>query len=1007
MKKQLYLKKWNWCLIFIVSFLLSSKAFSAERNNLNFLQDSVQNGNISFVVIDENESTIPNVTLNNSRTNQSSVSDSSGIAKLMALPNDVIHVSINGTIIQDYTLASSKRSVIVVSSKNLLVSKRKQVFLTNNISVAPNLTAASTSAVYNNDLIKNPVTSVRNALTGRLAGVYTNQTSGRPGADEVNLLLRGQNPLLIIDGVPRNNTNLGMLDLEEIESVTVLKDALSAAMLGIRASNGAIVITTKKGSIGAQRISFTAQGGLQSSIKPVKVLDSYNYAKLYNEALTNSGGLPVYSATDLAAYQSGSDPIGHPNVNWQDQVFDKSSVFSRYDLNVKGGDKTAKYYVGLEYQNQQGDLKQSSLNTYSTNNNYNSYLIRSNIDVNLSPKTLLSLHLLGRIVNNVAPGVNTDPIYTSILNTPNLAYPLFNLNGTYGGNTNFQNNIYAQSIGSGYNLNYKRDIITDISLRRNFDGITKGLWAQALISSYSFLSENTNRSKTFAVFQQNVTNGVTSYQQFGTNGTQINTTSISYQNRQSYLEGAIGYTRRFGYHGIDAQVRATSDNTISNSDLALQYYGGSGRVAYDFDKRYVAEFSFGVTRTNRYPPGTPFGFFPAAGLTWDIAKEKFFHQNDLLNGLKIFATYGKTGNDVAGYYNYNQYYNGGSNYYFSTGPTTYGGLALGTLANTGITWEKANKLNLGLKADLLKNKLFLQVEYYNNKYYNLLSNPNLSSIVGINVQNLNIGINRYSGEEVQLNWQQSLGKFSYYITGNASLLKTKVLYQNEVYRQYSYLQRTGRPVGQTYGYMADGLFQSQDEINKSSKIAGYNPVPGDIKYKDLNNDGAIDQFDQTTLGTTKPLIYYGSTVGFSFKGFDFSALVQGVANRNMLLIGSSVWEFQNNGFGQAYEQNLNRWTPATAATATYPRVSIGTNVNNDIVSSYWMHSGDYIRLKNIEVGYSLPFGFVNRIKLSSLRIFVNGTNLLTHSAYSVVDPETNSGAYPIQRVVNGGVNIKF
>ncbi|RYE23017.1 MAG: SusC/RagA family TonB-linked outer membrane protein [Sphingobacteriaceae bacterium] len=546
-----------------------------------------------------------------------------------------------------------------------------------------------------------------------------------------------------------------------------------------------------------------------------------------------------------------------------------------------------------------------------------------------------------------------------------------------------------------------------MSLRRNFDGVTKGLWAQALISSYSFLSENTNRSKSFAVFQQSTVNGVNGYQQFGTNGTQANTTFVAYQNRQTYLEGAIGYNRNFGLHGIDAQIRATSDNTINNSELALQYYGGAGRVSYNFDKRYIAEFGFGLNRTNRYPPGTPFGFFPSAGLTWNMAQEKFFPKTTWLNELRLFATYGKTGNDVAGYYIYNQYYGGGSSYYFGTGPTTYGGLALNTLANTNITWEKANKLNLGLKADLLKNKLFLQVEYYNNKYYDLLSNPNISSIVGIEVQNLNIGINRYSGSEVQLNWQQSLGKFSYYINGNASLLKTQILYQNEVFRQYAYLQRTGQPVGQPFGYIADGLFQSQAEINQSAKIAGYSPIPGDIKYKDLNSDGVIDQFDQTTLGTTKPLIYYGSTLGFAYKGFDFSALVQGVANRNLLLTGSSVWEFQNNGFGQAYEQNLNRWTPATAATATYPRVSIGTNINNNIVSSYWMHSGDYIRLKNIEVGYSLPFGFVNRIKLSSFRIFVNGTNLLTHSAYNLVDPETNGGAYPIQKVINGGVNIKF
>jgi len=956
-----------------------------------------------LTVIDENYAALSNVTLYNKRTKALVTTDEYGVARLSALLHDEIDVLIKNQPVAVYIIAAA-RPVITLSSKNPLVMSIKKVITTNGITLLPALTATSTQAVYNNDLVKMPVTSTKNAVTGRLAGVYTLQSSGRPSADDAALTLRGQDPLIIIDGIPRN---LASLDQEEIESVTVLKDALSTVGLGLRSSAGALVITTKKGISGAPKISFTAQAGIQTSIKAPRFLDAYTYAGLYNEALANDGKAPVYSATDLQAYQTGSDPIGHPDVNWQDQVFSKSSVLSRYDLNIKGGDNIARYYVGLEYLNQEGDLKQSALNTYSTNNNFNNFTVRSNVDINLTPKTILGINLFGRIINSSAPGVGTDNIYASILNTPNLAYPVFNDDGSYGGTTNFQNNIYAQSVGSGYVLNYKRDIMSDVSLRRSFDDLTKGLWAQALVSSYSSLSENTNRGKSFAVFKENNTGGVISYQQFGTNGTQANSTSNSYQSRQFYAEGAIGYKRQFGLHGVDAQVRITSDNYYADNDLPLNYYGGSGRLSYNYDGRYSAEFAVGLNRTNRYPDATPMGIFPAAGLAWHITKEKFMPAISWLNDLKLFASYGKTGNDVAGYYVYNQYYTGGGTYYFGTTPTSYGGERLNGLANTTITWEKADKLNIGLSTILFNNKLSAQVEYYNNKYYDLLINPNLSSIVGITVPNQNIGINRYRGVELQLNWQQTIGKISYYITGNASLMKTQVIYQSEVYRQYDYQRRTGQPVGQTFGYIADGLFQTQAEINSSAKIAGYSPVPGDIKYKDLNNDGVIDQLDQAALGTSNPLITYGTTLGFNYNGFDFSMLVQGVANRNELLTGNSVWEFQNNGFGQAYPQNLDRWTPATATTATYPRVTVGTNVNNDITSSFWMHSGDYFRLKNIELGYTVSSKAVSKFRLSSIRFFVSGTNLFTHAAYDQVDPETNSGGYPIQRVVNGGINIRL
>lgn len=988
-----------------IFFLTTAYHSSASTAVLALQQDTIKKQPVGFIVSDENSFPIQGATVTNVTTGSTATTDSQGAVTLAANFKDIIRVSIGTTLLSTFEAKGITTQLLVVSSRNPLVMKQKPVVLTNDIMVAQDRTTGSTQAIYNADLVKYPVNSIRNTLPGRLTGLYTQQPTGRPALDESILLLRAQTPIVLVDGIPRDLTRI---DLEEVESVTVLKDAVSAAMLGMRSSGGVVAITTKKGVIGAQQISLTAQNGFLSSLKMPKILDAYNYALLYNEARANNGDPAIYTSADLEAYRTGSDPIGRPNVNWQDQVLKDNTQFKRYDLTFRGGGTIARYYVGAEYQKAGGQLIESDMNAYSTTSSFNNYTIRSNVDINLTPKTTLGLHLFGRINSTVQPGSGADNIFNTILNTPRNAYPIYNENGSYAGTQQFQNNIYAQTVSSGYRLNYRRDIITDLTLRRNLDDIIPGLWTQALVSFYSGVSENTDRAKSFATFKQTGTGSTATYQLFGANGTQNNSTSTDYQNRQAYLEAAVGYKRSFGLHNLDAQVRATSDNVNSGPDLKLNYYGGSARVSYNYDERYTAEVAMGLNKTNRYPKSTPMGFFPALGLSWNIINEKFMPKLAWLNDLKLFTSYGRTGNDASGYFVFQQYYIGSpSSYTFGTSVANQAALRQDVLANPNVTWEKGDKFNVGIKTSLFNNKLFVQAEYFNNKFSDLLTSPNLPTMVGTTVRNLNIGVNRYTGYELQLNWQQSLGKFSYYVAGNASTLQSKVIFQNEVFREYAYQARTGLPVGTPFGYIADGLYQTQAEINSSATIVGYSPVPGDIKYRDLNNDGIIDQFDQAKLGTDKPLIHYGATIGFNYGGLDFSMLLQGVANRDLLITGNSEWEFQNNGVGQAFEHHLNRWTPATAATATYPRLTVGTNFNNHQVSSYWMRNGNYLRLKNIELGYTIASKLTQKLKVTSIRIFANGTNVFTSSSFDRVDPEVFGGLYPIQRVINGGLSVKF
>lgn len=900
--------------------------------------------------------------------------------------------------------------------------------------VPSHLTAASTDVVYHRDLIKSPVTNVLNALTGRLSGIFTEQFSGQPGSDGVNLSLHGRSPIVLIDGVVRNLTTL---DLEEIESVTVLKDAVSTAMLGVRGANGAIMITTRKGVVGHQAVSFTVQSGIQQPLKLPKALGAYDYARLRNEAidndirvrpdLANSLNRLRYSDADLLAYQGGTDPFGHPDVDWQAQLLKKSSMFNRYSLNANGGNNFARFFVALEHFSQDGMFKEDPANKYNTNNSIKGYLARTNVDINITPKLTGGIALLGRIINGNEPagavtGTNTSggssSIFSTLLTTPSNAYPVYNRDSTFGANSdytmpNFSNtglqqasNLQGLATGSGYLQSYRRDILADFFLKRTLDEILPGLWIKGRLAYSSNLNENFTRIKGYTASRLNGT----TLSPFGLKIDQININGISSQGRTSYAEASVGYGHTFNQtHGLDVLLMVNRDAAVNGSDLPYTIAGTSGKISYNFKQKYVLEAAYGYNGSNRYPGGgIKHGFFPSLGAAWNITNEDFSKNVTWLSTLKLYASYGKTGFDNPGYFSYIQRYPGFTQPVFGTTPVFQASVIQGTLANTDITWEKANKTNIGLEGSVLNNKLGFTIEYYNNKFYDLLiQRGRNTSLLGVGYPNENIGINRYKGMDFQLSWQQKINKFKFFIAANASIQKSEVIFSDEVNQPYDYMRRTGQMVGRPFGYVAEGLFQSAAEIAGSATFDNNIAAqPGDIKYKDLNNDGKINQFDITAIGTNKPLTVYGVNLGFNISSFDFSALIQGVSNRNIFLNNNRFYEFQNGGLGQAYEENLARYTP-TNTGASYPRLSIGNNSNNREFSSYSIRSGDYIRLKNVEVGYTLPMNVLKRARVSTARIFANGLNLVTSTKVKGIDPEVYNGSYPIQRIFNFGINIKF
>jgi TonB-linked SusC/RagA family outer membrane protein len=966
-------------------------------------------------VTDENGEPLRGVTLANGGGAYAVVTDSLGQAKMPEVKaGETVVVSIGGSVIRRYTATGDLTPIIGLDTKNPAVARLKPVRLLYGASLPADLTAASTQTVYNAAVMRLPVTSFLTALAGQGAGLQVTQISGQPGSDAGSASLLGRFPTVVIDGIVRPIYNF---DLEEIESVTLLKDALSTSMLGVRNSNGGILnVTTRRGTPGQPRISFTVQSAIQGPIKLPKPLDAFNYATLYNEARVNDGLAPTYTADDLQKYRDGSDPYGHPNVNWLDQVLKKSSKLDRYTFSATGGNKFSRYFVSLEHLNQTGLLKTSDINKYNTSNDYKAYIVRSNVDLQLSKKLTGGIGLLGRILTSNDSGAGFGQglpvILTNLFNTPALAYPVYNANGSYGGTQQFQNNVWAQTIGSGYRELYNRDVVADFYLRRTLDEVTPGLWVRALASYYASLSETVYRDKTFAVFQQATgANGQPVYTQYGTNGDQQNNNGVNFQNNTTYVEADLGYDRQVGNHGLHAIALVSRQSLRQESDLPYTVQGISGRASYNYQGKYVAEFAFGLNGSNRYPDNGDYkyGFFPSAGLAWNLSREDFMKGTQpWLSYLKLYGSYGLTGNDVPGYFTYIQTYFDTSAPYFGTGASTQFSNSEQVLASRNRTWEKGRKLSLGLQGAVLDNHLGFTVEYYNSLYYDLLQQRGRSStLIGQLYPDENIGRNRYQGLTTQLTYQQNFGQLSLLAAVNVGVQYSKVEFQAEVYRPYSWMQRTGQPVGQAFGYVADGLFQNQAEIQGAATIVGYTPQPGDIRYKDLNGDGVINQFDIAPIGDANPSIPFGVTVGGRFKGFDLTVLLQGSLSRNIYLQGAAEYAFQNNGFGGAFEQHLDRWTPSNP-NASYPRLALGNNLNNYApVSSYWLHDASYMRLKNVELGYTLPLNWSSRVRLQGVRFFASGTNLVTFSQYDRVDPEIFNAAYPQQRLINFGVNLKL
>lgn len=1028
-------------------FMLLAMCMLLGMLSPNMSAQGMSNADITGKVVDQYGNPVSDVTVTMKNSNFKAVTGVDGIFKFQLKKGDILCLSHPGFIhkeIKVNKLKNTERVFKVTLDEHFI--KDKEVISGPYEGKDKNHFLGSASTIYTDKLSSMMGTTILPALEGRLSGLNitqyrgarVHQTSANSTSDivgnvpvfgegfysdntEFNVGSRGIAPVVVIDGIQRE---LYSIAPEAIESVSIQKDALSSMFLGMRSSRGALVITTKEPIKQGFQLSFTGRFGVQSALKTPNPLSAHQYAYLLNEALQNDGKEPFYTYDDFNKFRTQSNPYTHPNVNWFDEILNKTSTTQSYNLNVTGGNKFAQYFVSVGYMGENGLFSNpTESDAHDTNLSYSRYMISSKVNINITDDFTAKVTLLGRVEDGNQPGAKYSNLLNAIYTTPNNAYPIKNPNGTWGGNVTFDNNLMSQAINSGYIMDTARDMVGGINLKYDFNKLVKGLSAR-LVGNVSIQNRSyTERSKRAPVHSYGFDKeGKEIYTQYGSSNSQINRfySVTSYQ--QMYGQFAVDYNRRFGVHGVKATLMGDTRHTLANYDLPQLPSNIIADVAYDYAEKYFVQAALSESYYNRYAPGKRWGTFYAFGLGWDISKEDFMENADWLNQLKLRGVFGKTGNgiDNSGYYMYRQTFShiGTAGYPLGTEMSAMGNVTMENtpLANPFLTWEKAYKLNVGVDLAMFNNRLKFTADYYNDKYFDLLQNRGKSiELIGQYYPMENIGKVRRFGGDLSITYQDRVNDFSYYVSANWSCEQSKLLYMDEQEVPEEYLRQTGRPAGAIYGLVADGFFTTREEIEKSPVIEGFENIqPGDIKYKDLNNDKVINEFDRTVIGGDKPYSYFGIDLGFKWRGLDFSMFWQGAYNRDLYLQDWTLLEgFQANGryYGQAYENMLGRWTPETAESATFPRLTAGGNEynrGNGWNSSFWLRSGNFIRLKDISLGYNLPDSFCNNY-LGGLRlkIFVNGQNLFTKSACDLVDPEVGFTSYPLQRCISTGINIRF
>ncbi len=932
----------------------------------------------------------------------------------------------------------------------------------------------SVSSVSGAALRENPSASIQNTLAGRLPGFFSQQTSGQPGADAATFFIRGQSsynggsntPLIIVDDIEFTYEQFARIDPNEIETLSILKDASTTAVYGVRGANGVLVVTTRRGKNGPPQIAFRGETSMQQPTIFPHYLNAYETATLVNQAQINDGLTQAqrqFTQADLDTFRNHSNPFTHPDVNWRDVLFKKFSKQYRGNFDISGGTDRVKYFVSAGYLYQDGMVKDYGSKVGINNNFYNQrYNYRSNLDLKVTSTTDVHLDLYGNISEINRPQVGSpfgynDLFYDygSFLTLSPFAYPLYNPDGSLGysnfqktnnlgGTTNYDvNNVIGRLTYLGYTRTFENNMNLVGTINQKLDFITKGLSVKGTISYAS------------------------SYGDPGSNNTGVtnNTVSMSGSDFPSYIydpatktysprSGNIFRVRRLirssvtgtTYRSVQAQGFLTYDRTFSNRHhiYGLVLYnqnsvtrynsnntynfipnnllGFTGRIGYDFRQKYLVEFNGARNGSDRFSAAHRYGFFPAGSAGWNISEEPFFKNNvKFINRLKLRGSYGLVGNDKIGNnftYLYIQTYttSGGAVYFGNPNANSGNAIYEGQLGNELVSWEKEKKLDLAVEGSLFRSRLSFVADYFNNNRYDILTSRgnSVSAVFGQTLPPVNLGKVNNKGIEIELNWADKIGKnLTYSLRGTYSYAKNKIVFQDEPSYKYGYQSYTNQPIGTQRVYTFIGFYDSASVIDPKVARPAQTVRAGDLRYADLNGDGVIDGYDLKVQGNPNvPNTTFGLQLAIRYKNFNIGVFFQGAANFNVSAAAEAIRAFSSN-LTAVHQQS---WTPALGNNAQFPRLTFTPGISDPLAnpSTFWLIPGDYIRLKTAEIGYSLPKGWVRSLKMKDIRLYSNGYDLITWTKLGKryeLDPEITTGTsrtvYPPQRIINFGVSATF
>lgn len=884
------------------------------------------------------------------------------------------------------------------------------------------------STVYAENIDKSSAFSIGNSLYGNVLGLTTMQSTGVVWEQMPSMYIRGLKTLngnngilLVVDGLERDNNwqALKYITPEEVESVSALRDAAALALYGYRGVNGVVNIVTKRGKYDTREINFSYDHAFNYMTRKPELADAYTYASALNEALTNDGKQVRYSQNELNAFKNGTSPYLYPNVNWWEEVFRDRGASDIATLSFRGGSTKMRYYTMMNLQNNRGFIKNFDTNAdYSTQEKYSKANFRTNLDIDLSPKTKMQANIMGILNEFSRPGMGSDNLISKLYQLPSAAFPIRTESGLWGGNTTWGENWnpVALTEGRAYSKGHTRGLYADMSLRQDLSSLTKGLGASVRIGYDNLASYWENHTKGYKYGMASVAsweNGlpIAGEEITGGKDTEMSGDSkLDWQYRAFNFQMNVDWQRQFGVHSLYSMLLYTYkyDNAKGINNTFYRQNAG-WYTHYGFKNRYFADFTLMASASNLLAPDHRWNVSPTVGLAWLISNEKFMQSQNVVDFLKLRASFGMLNTDnIPGNGYWNETVGGGNGYPINNNFGGDGGWHEGRLASVNGTTEKAYKYNAGVDATLFKG-LTLTVDGFYERRSDIWvsSDGQNSAVLGASGSYVNAGIVDSWGTEIGANYYKKMGNVELNLGGTFTYNRSKIIEMLEEPAAYDYTRSTGNPVGQIFGLQAIGYFVDQADIDNSLPQQ-FGPVKaGDIKYKDMNGDKVINSDDRVAMGynSTCPEIYYSFSLGLEWKGLGFSAQFQGVGNYTAILSGTYYHPLVDNTTISNYVYR-NRWTPETP-NARFPRLTTETVDNNLQTSSLWLADRSFLKLRNCEVYYKLPSSWLNRFWVKNAKVYVRGVDLLCFDSIDQLDPEAMNNSYPATRSIHVGLSVGF